>query len=87
MQDIYGHYPVAKCKLIKEFKQYTGMTIVQYQKKQKLAYAAQLLANADYQITQIAEIVGFDSFSHFLRIFKEEYNMTPKEYRKLRQGG
>ena len=81
----YGQYPVAKCKLIKEFKEYTGMTIIQYQQKQKLAYAAQLLANADYQITRIAEIVGFDSLSHFLRIFKEEYTMTPKEYRKSRQ--
>ncbi len=86
IQEIYGRYPVAKCKLIKDFKEYTGMTIVQYQKKQKLAYAAQLLANSDHQITQIAEIVGFDSFSHFLRIFKEEYRMTPKEYRKFRQG-
>ena len=86
VQDIYGHYPVAKCKLIKEFKEYTGMTIVQYQKKQKLAYAAQLLTNSDYQITRIAEMVGFESFSHFLRIFKEEYRMTPKEYRKARQG-
>ena len=86
IQEIYGQYPVAKCKLIKEFKEYTGMTIVQYQKKQKLAYAAQLLANSDYQITQIAEILGFDSLSHFLRIFKEEYRMTPKEYRKFRQG-
>lgn len=85
VQEIYGQYPVAKCKLIKEFKEYTGMTIVQYQKKQKLAYAAQLLANSDHQITQIAEIVGFDSFSHFLRIFKEEYRMTPKEYRRFRQ--
>lgn len=86
VQDIYGQYPVAKCKLIKEFKEYTGMTIVQYQKKQKLAHAAQLLANSDHQITQIAEMVGFESFSHFLRIFKEEYTMTPKEYRKFRQG-
>ena len=86
VQDIYGQYPVARCKLIKEFKEYTGMTIVQYQKKQKLAHGAQLLANSDYQITQIAEMLGFESFSHFLRIFKEEYKMTPKEYRKSRQG-
>ena len=42
--------------------------------------------NSDYQITQIAEILGFESLSHFLRIFKEEYRMTPKEYRKFRQG-
>lgn len=87
VQDIYSQYPVARCKLIKDFKEYTGMTIVQYQKKQKLAHAAQLLTNSDYQITQIAEIVGFDSLSHFLRIFKEEYAMTPKEYRKNRQHG
>lgn len=85
IQDIYGQYPVAKCRLIKEFKDYTGMTIVQYQKKQKLAYGAQLLANSDYQITQIAEILGFESLSHFLRIFKEEYGITPKEYRKQRR--
>lgn len=85
VKDIYGKYPVAKCTLIKEFKEHTGMTIVQYQKKQKLAYAAQLLVNSDYQITQIAEILEFDSLSHFLRIFKEEYGMTPKEYRKSRK--
>lgn len=85
VKDIYGKYPVAKCTLIKEFKEYTGMTIVQYQRKQKLAYAAQLLANSDYQITEIAEILEFDSLSHFLRIFKEEYMLTPKEYRKSRR--
>ena len=86
VKEIYGKYPVAKCTLIKDFKEYTGMTIVQYQRKQKLAYAAQLLANSDYQITEIAEILEFDSLSHFLRIFKEEYRMTPKEYRKARRG-
>ena len=86
VHDIYGHYPLAKCTLIKEFKEYTGMTIVQYQRKQKLAYAAQLLVNSDYQITEIAEILEFDSLSHFLRIFKEAYGMTPKEYRRSRSG-
>lgn len=84
IQDIYGHYSVGKGTLIKEFKKYTGMTIVQYQKKQKLTYATQLLVNSDYQITEIASILEFDSFSHFLRIFKEQYGVTPKEYRKNR---
>ena len=84
IDDIYGQYPVARCTLIKEFKKYTGMTIVQYQKKQKLSYAAQLLMNTDYQISEIANILAFDSFSHFLRIFKEQYGVTPKEYRKNR---
>ncbi len=84
IQDIYGQYSVGRGTLIKEFKKYTGMTIVQYQKKQKLTYATQLLVNSDYQITEIAAILEFDSFSHFLRIFKEQYGVTPKEYRKSR---
>ena len=82
IQDIYDLYPIARCTLIKDFKAYTGMTIVQYQKKQKMTYAAQLLMNSKYPITEIAEILEFDSFSHFLRIFKEQYGVTPKEYRK-----
>lgn len=78
-------YPIARCTLIKEFKEYTGMTIVQYQRKQKMTYAAQLLIDSDYQITEIADILEFDSFSHFLRVFKEQYGETPKEYRKQRR--
>lgn len=86
VRDIYGQYPVARCTLIKDFKDYTGMTIVQYQKKQKLTYATQLLTNSECQITEIAEILEFDSLSHFLRIFKEQYGLTPKEYRRLKKG-
>ena len=85
IQDIYEMYPVARCTLIKEFKEFTGLTIIQYQKKQKLTYAAQLLMNSEYQIGEIAQILEFDSLSHFFRIFKEQYGVTPKEYRKLRK--
>lgn len=86
MKDIYSYYPIAQCTLSKEFKAYTGMSPVQYQKKQKLAYATQLLKNTECQITEIAEILKFDSFSHFLHIFKEEYKVSPKEYRKMQKG-
>ena len=82
MDAIYRHYPIARCTLIKEFKQHTGMTIVQYQRKAKLLYASQLLINSGYTVMEIAGKLGFDSLSHFLRIFKQEYGMTPKEYRK-----
>ncbi len=85
ISDIYSSYPIARTTLIKEFKESTGMTIVQYQRKQKMAYAAQLLVSSDYQVTKIADILEFDSFSHFLRVFKEHYGETPKEYRKRRR--
>ena len=82
IEEIYKNYPIARCTLIKEFKQYTGMTLVQYQRKVKLVYASQLLINSGYTVIEIAEKLKFDSLSHFLRIFKQEYGMTPKQYRK-----
>ncbi len=81
IQEIYKNYPIARCTLIQEFKNYTGMTIVQYQRKQKMSYAAQLLSNSGYTVSEVAEALKFESLSHFLRIFKEYYGMTPKEYR------
>lgn len=84
VHDIYNYYPIARCILIREFKKYTGMTIVQYQRKQKMVYASQLLSNSDYSISEIANILKFESISHFWRIFKESYGITPNEYRKVR---
>lgn len=57
-------------------------TIIQYQKKQKMLYAAQLLLNSSCRVSEIVDWLEYDSLSHFLRIFKQQYGMTPKEYRK-----
>lgn len=80
-QEIYKHYPMSQNILSRDFREYTGMTIVQYQKTSKLKYAAQLLIKSDYKILDIAGMVGYDSLGYFVRAFKEEYGMAPREYR------
>lgn len=82
IQDLYKMYPVAQSILIREFKKSTGDTIVRYQKKRKLAYAAKLLRSSEYQVTEISEILEYKSLSHFFHVFKDEYGVTPREYRK-----
>lgn len=82
MDEIYKRYPVSQRILTRDFKTQTGVTIVQYQKIQKLKYAAQLLIKSDYNITDIAGMVGYDSLSYFVRSFNEEYGMTPRKYRE-----
>lgn len=81
MNDIYKRYPISQRILTRDFKKHIGMTMIQYQKVQKLKYAAQLLIRSDYKITDIAGMVGYDSLSYFVRSFEQEYGMAPRKYR------
>lgn len=82
LQEIYERYPMSRNILSRDFREYTGMTIVQYQKISRLKYAAQLLIKSDYKITDIAGMVAYDSLGYFVRAFKEEYGMAPRDYRE-----
>ncbi len=82
MDEIYERYPISQRILTRDFKERTGMTLVQYQKVQKLRYAAQLLIKSNYKILDIVGMVGYDSPSYFADTFAKEYGMSPKKYRE-----
>ena len=42
-----------------------------------------MLLTTDYPIVRISEILGFKTYSTFFKLFKENINCTPKEYREL----
>lgn len=45
--------------------------------EQRLAHARMLLQHTDKQVTEIALECGFENIPHFIRIFKQEYGVTP----------
>ena len=48
----------------------------------KLKHAARkLLEKGDNNISDIAYACGFNTLSHFNKLFKKTYGMTPSEYR------
>ncbi len=67
---------------IRNFKQYTGFTPMQYILSKRLYNAEMLLQNTDYNVTEIAEIIGYDNPLYFSRIFKKAKGISPSEYRK-----
>lgn len=85
VDEICANYPYAKPLLMRQFKRVSGTTIVNYKARQKLRYAAHLLTSTNIKIIDIANILQYSSLSYFLRRFKEEYHMTPSEYRKIHQ--
>ncbi len=67
--------------LTRLFQQYTGKTLNEYQQFVRMNYAAMLLRTTQQDILQISAAVGYDSPSYFIRIFKDCFHTTPKQYR------
>lgn len=67
---------------IRAFKQCTGSTPMQYILSKRISNAETLLLDYSYNITEIAQIVGYDNPLYFSRIFKKIKGLSPSEYRK-----
>lgn len=64
------------------FKEKSGKTFMQYILELRIGYACRLLANNQMDISQIGVECGFNTLSHFNRIFKRITGFTPSNYRK-----
>jgi AraC family transcriptional regulator len=65
------------------FKQSTGLAPHQYITKCRIERAKQLLKKRELTIMEICQQVGFQSQSHFTRVFRKHTATTPKAYRQL----
>ena len=67
---------------IRNFKQHTGFTPMQYILAQRIYNAEILLQNPSHNLTEIASMIGYDNPLYFSRIFKKAKGISPSEYRK-----
>ena len=66
------------CKM---FKKGTGMNFTEYVCRVRIESAKNLLLNPNLRISEIAYQVGFQSLTHFNRVFKKTVGEAPTEYR------
>jgi AraC-like DNA-binding protein len=59
------------------------MTFSEYVTRVRHRKAKEMLLTTDNDIAVIADEVGYQSASYFIRVFKEFEDMTPKQYRNL----
>ena len=67
--------------LARVFKEVTGETPLQCHNKVRCKKAADMLINTDRSVSFIASDVGYQTASHFSRIFKKIYGKNPRAYR------
>ena len=65
-----------------KFKEITGYSPQQYIMNKRLETAIELLSSTNSSCTEISEKCGFSDSAQFSKMFKEQYNMSPRQYRK-----
>jgi AraC-like DNA-binding protein len=66
------------CKL---FKKAVGLNFTEFVSRARIEKAKNLLLNPNLRISEIAFEVGFQSLTHFNRVFKKIAGQSPTEYR------
>lgn len=84
LHELAQKFYVSPYHLCREFKASTNATIIQYLNAVRIIEAQKMLLSTDKTITQISSEVGFDSITHFERIFKKITGSTPRAARKLK---
>ena len=73
---------MSRTKLYRDIKGIDGQSLSDYVRNIRLEKAAHLLVNSNMNIQEIMNEVGFVNSSHFTKIFKLKFDMTPTEYKK-----
>lgn len=79
LASIFG---ISRSLLTREFKHYTGTSIVDYVNTRRLQKAATLLTSGEKSITEAAFESGFSSIANFYKRFQNLYGVTPANFKR-----
>jgi transcriptional regulator GlxA family with amidase domain len=68
--------------LVRRFQKATGMTPIHYVQTIRIEEAKQMLEATQDPVEAIAQDLGYEDASFFVRLFKREVKLTPSQYRR-----
>lgn len=73
---------ISRTKFYYKVKGLTGKNPSVFFRTYKLNRAAELIREGKYNISEIADVTGFSTLSHFSTSFKKQFGVSPSEYLK-----
>lgn len=71
---------------MRNIRRYYGVSFLEFRQSSRINAAARLLRSGEKNdVSSVAEQVGFSSEAHFRKLFREEFGVTPREYRARHQ--
>lgn len=80
--DIANRLFVSRATVYRLFSDKIGMSPMAYLNRIRMERAAYLLAATDDSISLVGEAVGLPDQSYFSKLFKAEFRVSPREYRR-----
>ena len=82
IEDIAASCNVSAGYFRRLFKEYSGLSPIEYRMRTKIAKAKDHLCQTQLNSSEIAELLSFADTSFFCRVFKARTGFTPEEYRR-----
>ena len=82
LAQLSGQFHISPFYISRIFTQITGLSIISYINHVRVEEARRLLQDTDLSVTEIALQVGYQSVTHFGRVFKAAMGASPQRYRK-----
>jgi len=76
---ICEEFDIGRTKLYDIVSQYTNLGVASYIRQRRLKKAKHLLKTTDLKISEISDAIGFSDYNYFLRVFKKEFGISPKQ--------
>lgn len=86
IDDLCTEVGLGRTNLYKKIQTITGMTPASFIRSIRLKKAAVMLKSTDMNISEIADRVGFGNIKYFNKHFKDEFGMTPTQFKKESAG-
>lgn len=80
LSEVAHHFYVSQSTITQTFRNKLGLSFYRCVTQARLI-AAKRLIEGDQSLESIAEAVGFMDYSAFYRAFKQEYGLSPRQYR------
>lgn len=82
VNELSGDIGVSVRNLYRKIQSITGLSPADFIRSVRLKRAAQLLRDTDLNVSEIADLTGFNTIKYFNKHFKEEFGFSPTQYRQ-----